>query len=125
MLGRLKKPTWRSAKNTTTNLPLLLQSFEVIESKVNAEVAPVDENLNKPFEKKLADVKLTKKISQNNYIEDKATEEKASIGSKEIYDKQNSNQGGANKVQVGVKVMEAFEQNLETHQVKINKFTDT
>ena len=52
-----KKPTWRSAKNTTTNLPLLLQSFEVIESKVNAEVAQVDENLNKPFEKiKLADV---------------------------------------------------------------------
>ena len=77
------------------------------------------------MKKKLADVKLTKKISQNNYIEDKATEEKASIGSKEIYDKQNSNQGGANKVQVGVKVMEAFEQNLETHQVKINKFTDT
>ena len=55
------------------------------------------------LKKKLADVKLTKKISQNNYIEDKATEEKASIGSKEIYDKQNSNQGEANKVQVGVK----------------------
>ena len=54
-------------------------------------------------------------------MEDKAIEEKASIGLKE-----KSNQGGANqkqdmKGQVGVKVMEAFEENLETHQMKSEK----
>ena len=54
-------------------------------------------------------------------MEDKAIEEKASIGLKE-----KSNQGGANqkqdmKGQVGVKVMEAFEENLETHHMKSEK----
>ena len=45
------------------NVRLTVKKREVIESKVNAEVAPVDENLHKPFEKmKLAEENLSKII---------------------------------------------------------------
>ena len=58
---------------------------EVIESK---EVAPVGENLHKPFLKN--ETGRRKYLKDNYYMKDKATEEKASIGLKEIYDKQKS-----------------------------------
>ena len=68
LLGWIKKPIWKSAKNLQSfkrflNVDLTAKKREVIESKINAEVAPVDENLHKSLEKmKLADENLSKII---------------------------------------------------------------